>query len=73
MVLFFSESLVSVDLRVKKRFQKKLAKFKEREEKERCVYQKALGKKLQATLKTKPKNKNKNPKTTEPFSAANGF
>lgn len=38
MVLFFSESLVSVDLRVKKRFQKKLAKFKEREEKERCVY-----------------------------------
>lgn len=72
MVLFFSESLVSVDLRVKKRFQKKLAKFKEREEKERCVYQKALGEKLQATLK-KTKKQKKNPKTTEPFSAANGF
>lgn len=72
MVLFFSESLVSVDLRVKKRFQKKLAKFKEREEKERCVYWKALGKRLQATFKKK-QTKKTNPKTTEPFSAANGF
>lgn len=59
-VLFFSESLVSVDLRVKKVFQQKLAK--EREEKERCVYWKILGKKTQATLKktkTPPQPQNK--------------
>lgn len=60
MVLFFSESLVSVDLRVKKRFQKKLAKFKEREEKKVCLLE-SLRQKTPGHFKNKTKKQKQKP------------